>query len=399
MKILFITSSPVEVSSSAMISNVALMRGFVGLGHEVTLLTFKPYNFMKSQSPFDLDGIKVIRLNNNKAYHALATENKSSALKKMFKRALLNTARKIYHSFSLYDNFKGAIPNVVDFQPDEYYDLIISCSDPKSSHLLAKKFIQLHPKRYGKWIQFWGDPMYIDITRKSKLPGFIIKRQEKNLLQAADTVVYVSPMTLHAQQRLYPDLRDKLFFVPLAYPEANIYETKIEYEERTPIIGYYGSYDSDIRNIIPLYEAAKELSVQLHIVGDSNLALPSINHIIVEPRTGYRQIEEYEANTDILVVICNRIGTQIPGKIYYYAATNKPILVILDGDASRLREYLEPFNRFAFCDNYPHEIKHAIENLLQEKKRSQYLPQPDFAPTEVANQFLSLMNRKGSLRA
>jgi hypothetical protein len=384
LNILVITSSPIEVNTSAMISNVALMKGFVQLGHQVHLLTFQPYAYMGNENQFDLEGIKVIRLENNKAYRALVAEDQSATFKQTVKKGLLNLARKVYHSVSLYDNFKKAIPNVSAFQPVEYYDLVISCSDPKSSHLLAKRFVKLYPTYYGKWIQFWGDPMTIDITRKSKLPTVFVKQVEKSIIRASDAVVYVSPMTLEAQQKMFPNFVRKLHFIPLAYTEAKRYRKSVKREVAK--VGYFGSYPSKFRDIFPLYNAAKELPIELNIVGDSDLILPPTNTIKLESRISFRKVEEYEGDTDILVCICNRIGTQIPGKLYYYAGTDKPILIILDGEADRLRAYLEKFERFEFCNNSVDEIKQAIQRMLQMPKA--YLPQPDFSPKAVANQFI-----------
>lgn len=74
-----------------------------------------------------------------------------------------------------------------------------------------------------------------------------------------------------------------------------------------------------------------------------------------------KETEKYEEDADLLIVLLNKKGTQIPGKIYHYAGTNKPILIILDGDRKEeIKEYLSLFNRFYFCENNERTRNRAI---------------------------------------
>jgi glycosyltransferase involved in cell wall biosynthesis len=390
MNVLFITSSPVEANTSAMISNIALMKGFESLGHEVTILTFKPYDFMPVKQDLELDDIEVIKLDNNRTYSSLVSHEKENyGHFTIIKKKLVNIIRSLFHTFSLYDNYKSAVNKVDEFLPNKYYDLVISCSDPKSSHLLAKRFIENNRESVGKWIQHWGDPMYIDITRKSKLPSFLIKMEERNVLSEADKVIYVSPLTLESQKKIYSDLKDKFKFIPLAYLEEKRYQLSSSENETYPTLGYFGSYNSKIRNISPLYEAVKDSEFFLKVVGDSDITLESYpGKIECYPRVTFKQIEQFEEESDILVCICNKKGTQIPGKLYYYAATNKPILIIMDGESAKLKQYLHQYNRFEFCENNTKDIKKAINKIVRESKNKTYQPQPDFSPIEIAKKII-----------
>jgi hypothetical protein len=98
-------------------------------------------------------------------------------------------------------------------------------------------------------------------------------------------------------------------------------------------------------------------------------------------------MERLEADCDVLVCLLNRRGTQIPGKLYHYAATNKPILVILDGErAPDIETYLQRFARFVCCANEANAIQLAVEQLAASNR--QYMPAPAFAAGEIAKQFL-----------
>lgn len=392
MKVLFITSSPIEVNNSAMISNIALMKGFVDLGHDVSVVSFKPYSKLNNEQNKHLKGINAIRLEPNRIYSTLVNNNKSNGISNTVKKLILNFARKIYHNFGLFDNYKKAIDDIEMVNLEEYYDIVISCSDPKSSHLLAEKIIKNNKNSIGSWIQYWGDPMTIDISRKSKLPNYFVKKIERQLLKKANKVVYVSPFTLQSQKNLFPELEKKLYFIPLPYQEEKIYNSDSLKEKRNIMLGYFGSYNTRIRNIFPLYQVMEELpNYKLKIVGDSNTQLIGTKNVIVEDRQSYDVIEKYEEESDILIVICNNSGTQIPGKLFYYAATNKPILVVLDGETERLQKFLSRYKRFVFCNNTESDIKNAIIDIVENKVEISNNPVKNFNPQNVATQFINTL--------
>ena len=139
---------------------------------------------------------------------------------------------------------------------------------------------------------------------------------------------------------------------------------------------------------MPLYDAVEELdNVQLTIAGISSLKLESTNHITVLPRIPQTQCHQLEAEADVSVTVCNLRGTQIPGKVYYAAATQKHMLVILDGDEKdKLRAYIESFNRYIVCDNNVESIKEALKTIQSAQERVEYqvpkifLPENNFLP-------------------
>lgn len=362
MKVLFISGIPLETNSSATIQNLALIKGFIELGHEIHILTTK---INKSDKNYDNSIIGELKINKyeldlGNIYSTLRNkkENKISyKILSLIKKPL----RWIYKRYEIYDGYKTAVANVkkINFDAVEF-DLVISASDPKSSHLIAEEFIKLYPYKCKKWVQYWGDPLYLDVTKKC----FFRKRlynEEKRILSKADEIIYVSPMTYDKQIELYKSEKLKMRFIPLAYMNKKIYEKKANSNEIS--VGYFGYYYSSARNILPLYNSAKSGNYNLKIVGEGDLQLKNTKNVKILPRISYKEVEVLEENTDILVCLCNSKSTQIPGKIYYYAATNKPILVILDGNKQYLKTYLNQFNRFVFCDNNEEDIITKINEI------------------------------------
>lgn len=352
MNILFVTLNPIYNSSSATMRNKALIQGFLNNDHKVTILTRDDSDNI-CHPLFSKNNYKVIFTKKNELYEKIKS-NKSNLLKKFLK--------SMYHKVAVFDNTikiaKNTNLNLLD-GIEMYYDVIISSSDPKSSHKLVISLIK-QGLNYGKWIQYWGDPLSFDITRKNILPIFINKLVEVNIIKNADRIVYVSPFTLVMQKKHFQNQSNKMESMPIPYKEKRILKNGNE-----KIIGYFGDYNSNVRNIIPLLEYVKVSSdYKFIIAGKGDITIKPGNNLESMNRISYDQIRILEESVSIFIVILNKKGTQIPGKIYDLAATNKPILVILDGEHKiEIFNYLNEFKRYYFCENNLESIEEAIRKI------------------------------------
>lgn len=386
MKILFVTTAPLVSNSSASIQNVALIRGFLELGHEVyTLTTFTEDDSLSYDCTLgeDLAVTAQYFVSTSTVYKALSGNKKNrSGIHGEMQARIKKVLRSMYWRWQIYDGLKTAVSNVDKVNmPATRFDVMISSSDPRSSHLLAEAFLKLNPGSCGRWIQYWGDPMYLDISTRPFFP-WRLKREESRIINLADEVIYVSPLTYEAQKRLYPELAHKMRFVPLAYIEPKFY-----FERKSnglPIVGYYGFYLSKVRDIQPLYEATKRHCFRLRIVGTGDIDLKTNELVEIRGRVSYEEVCRLEEDTDILACVCNHKSTQIPGKIYYYAATNRPVLVILDGFKDEIRRFLEPFHRFVFCNNDAEDIARAVREISECKADVVDQPLQEFSAANIA---------------
>jgi hypothetical protein len=384
MKILMVKLSPIESIDSATIRTLALTRGLIGQQCVIDYLAIPTSsNHVISGDEYLFQSINVIRSKSNSRYEAVIKNNGS------FKKRIVDLLRKIYHILSLYDYTYSISKDInISILKNTKYDLIISSSDPKTSHIAVKKLIE-QGLSYKKWIQYWGDPMALDITNKSIYPKWYIAKIEKNLISKADKIVYVSPFTLEEQKKLFPCMADKMCFLPIPYINEKIY-AKTNNDKY--IVGYFGAYESNVRDIMPLYKAGLKLKdiIKLNIVGNSDIFLQTTENINIYPRGN---ISEFEKNADLLVCVLNKKGTQIPGKLYHSAATNKPVLVIIDGDnTGEMKQYLESFNRFVVCENKEANIVTAISCIISNNKH--YSPSPQFSADTIARSFLNLMKEE-----
>lgn len=382
MKILIISLMPIEALTSAMFRNLALARGLLESGNQIDFLSV-PFNTLLGERKKNnfIEKINVIRTQPNAAYKRVieSGDKKESFAKGIVKRVL----RKVWHSCSVYDYTYTIAKNVgIDRLPVRHYDIVISSSDPKSSHI-AVKTLNRQGLTYERWIQYWGDPLALDIAQESIYPQFIMRHIEKKLIHGADEIIYVSPFTLKEQQKLYPAYKERMRFLPVAYTKEEIFS---ETANGKFVIGYYGNYERMVRNIIPFYEACKNLGedVDVSIYGDSDLELESTDNIHIFPRG---IIEEHKRIADLLVCVMNSQGTQIPGKLYHLAGTNKKILVVLDGEHEQeMSEFLETFHRFYLCKNDKDSIREKILEIMEDGKT--FEPVKELKYDYIAREFI-----------
>jgi hypothetical protein len=302
------------------------------------------------------------------------------------KGRLLRWLADIYHLFFIFGHTHKYAKNVkIDSLTRTQYDYVISVSDPKTSHVALKSLLR-QGLMSDKIIEYWGDPLYGDVSFRSVYPNKMIKSIEYGLLKTAHRIVYTSPFTLEKEKEYFPKLEDRMTFVPTANLSEYIYKP---FSSAMITVGYYGDYYSQYRDIIPLYQSfetdiIKNKDIKLIIVGDSDIKLNDTNNIRVLER---QNVEKQQSKTDILVCILNNHGTQIPGKLYYNAGTNLPVLVILDGEYKHeIKDYLDSFNRFICCDNSVSSISQTIDFILNSKPT--YQPSPLLTPQHIASKII-----------
>lgn len=386
MKVLYLVSRPLEINASSSVRNKATIQGLQEIGCEVQLVTTEPdKNHPSYDSSMTVKGIQTFYIQKGGIESVARLGNKLKFLMPLKKLAYQLLMRN-----NIYDNLVSAVNHLSELTLNlETVDYIISSSDPKSSHLIAQRLIELHPEFRGKWIEIWGDPFFGDISFENR-QYTQIKKEEKKLISSADRVVYVSPLTLIKQQELYPDYASKMIYLPIPYVEK-IISNQHDLKTIRPIeIAYCGDYYSNIRNIQPLYECVNQSPLyHLTICGATDLHLKQTSQVTIYPRVSRDQVARIENKADILVHLSNLKGTQIPGKIYQYAGTNKPILFILDGEKGMLCGLFDKYKRFYFTENDTPHISSCISTIIYGTTTGVLnIPIEDFSPQRIASRLV-----------
>lgn len=365
MDILVIYLSPFNGLSSSAKRMLGMTKGLVKNGNNVVLLTAGINNECNILDSAEYDFLKKVKI--------ILTEEidggKGETIQNTkWKGKIFECLGKVYRLVKIYGHTEKVAKKIsINILPIRKFDCVVSVSDPKTSHIALKKLLE-QGLRVGKIIEYWGDPLFGDITLKSIYSKRTLLKREKAMLGLADSIVYTSPFTVEREKVIFPEYASRMYFVPTASVSENVVVDKNR-ENAVYTIGYYGAYHSAARNILPLYNAflsEKTNKMHLNIIGDTDLNLESQNNVTILPRG---DIREYEAKSDLLVCILNREGTQIPGKLYYCATTYKPVLVIVDGDEKeKMRRFLEGFERFFLCENDTNDIAKKIQEISEDKR-------------------------------
>ena len=403
MKILVIAANCLKVNSSANLCHISYINGLIDGGHEVDLLTVndkgaiidKNIKIPDVHKIYEYDGSIYDRFhkrkNNNVSLNTVNNEIniKSSKIKSLIRKLFISLKKVIHDLYGVYETSIIWYNNARKFRSKQEYDFVISLSFPPTSHLMA---IYLKNKKHvsaKKWLQIWEDPWSADLlihairTRKKH------SSEEKKLLDNASEILYVSPLTLQYQKELFPENASKMRWAPL----PTYYESKNDVPDFTELhFGYFGDYNSKVRNIEPFYNAIKKSKYKFTVCGATDFKLVADDNISVYPRLPLNELAVHENKTNVLVFLCNLKGGQIPGKIYQYSATNKFILFILDGteeEKNILKEYFSKFNRYVFCENNESSIKAAIDYINSNiDKKELYTAIDDFKPEKIINLIL-----------
>ena len=405
-RVLYIVGLCLFNNTSANMSHNAFVQGFIDNGYDVDIVmpdnswgardaklkklnaNYYEYQFYsladKIRMRFSYANPQRDTNRMSKASVVAETERKNRSLKHSFR----NIAKKCFYLLFKTDPRYGRevtwLKKAQRFSSDSEYDIVISNSCPEASHKLVLLLTQKRRIKYKRWIQIWEDPWFYDLYGGHTE---IEKEEEHYLLRQAKEIIYVSPLTLMYQKRHYSDCADKMRCVPLPAFEYSDKETQNDVVANS--FGYFGDYYSITRNLKPFYEALVLSGYKGFIYGDNDLSLIGTDSIQISGRVTLDILSKIQDKTEVLVHLSNLKGGQIPGKIYHYSATTKPILFILDGteeEKNELRNYFGKFNRYYFCDNKKESINEAFNHIISEAKT--FEPVTAFTPKEVVRRII-----------
>lgn len=374
MKILYITSLFLRKASSASIRNVSLVNGLIQNGVEVDVLTLGwPESLLDDYLEMILsdevsvfsDDLKILNQYLN------SKESKSSIVKNKFIKKIKNFIRDILFFPDVDKEWINIFNKNLQYSD---YDLIISSSDTKTSHFVAKKI----KKEYNiRWFQIWGDPWAEDINLNG-LRKIRAKWNEKNLLKLADKSFYVSLPTLQTMKNLNPKLKNKLNYLPRGYlKKVNGRERK---EDNDYIFSYTGSLSYG-RSIMPLIKEIEKFNktnkdnIILNIYGGADKKIlngKNYEFINFKGTVNFKKIIDVYKNSDCLIFLGNCKGAhQIPGKLYDYFGTDRTILCLLEEMDSKVSQFIKETNRCIIYKNEYNKINlNSVVNDINSKNNN-----------------------------
>lgn len=267
--------------------------------------------------------------------------------------------------FSLFSLFHSSISigGIKDVLDEEC--CLVSHSPAIDSCLYAKKIKEKYPKI--PFIEYWSDPTTLGLKtiEEYNIKRCIFRYIEKTVLSYCDNIVYGTKSLYDAEKKFFPQYQNKMGYCDVCYnPDSCSNSPK-----GNSFFGYLGNYYSNIRNILPLYNAFNSFRLgNLLVCGSSDFKLENTEFVSVQKRIPQNEISLLEKKVDIEICILNKVGFQIPGKVFYETNTNKKILVILDGPVKKeIYDYLVQFKRFIFCENNEKSILETLKEIYSGK--------------------------------
>lgn len=364
-KVLVIVHTDLSDHNSASLCHGAYIRGLVDSQNSVTVISVTPTS---GKYDYWIEGVNYIFVSDeNIIIKYERNKRKNNELLQLPKISQSNQGNSEFSLKSMLKNVAikcfGATKTwkrrVLRLHLSETYDVVLSLSSPPTSHEITSELLKKKKIYATNWCQIWEDPWSTDLYNIDKS----IELRENKILTDAQKVLYVTPLTLENQMKLFPKNANKMGWLPL----PTYYEGKGTIKRHENLkYGYFGQYYPNVRNLRPTYEALNVLKRDFTICGDPDNLFGKTETTHIYPRVSLEELKKFEQDTDVLVFVCNLGGGQIPGKIYQYSGTDKWILFVLDGNVHEkiiIKNYFSQFNRYVFCNNNCDEIIQAIKRI------------------------------------
>lgn len=272
---------------------------------------------------------------------------------------------------------KPAFSKCCDIIEKEDISAIISSSFPITSHIISH---DLKEKYDIPWIadlrDLWNLNPYIHHT---PIRSYFERKLEIKTFENADVLTTTTPLAKETLQNLHPT--KKIVSIVSGYdPEEYENITRTEFTDRFTLM-YAGSLYAGKRDPSILFQAVSELMNEGKIMKDeiiidfygdtTNLEELSkkydlSSNVGVHGKISHEKVLQNQANSDVLLLISWMDKNErmfIPGKVYEYIASKKPILSIGYPEGS-LKELIEKTN-IGYHVSTVDETKKAIYDYYQ----------------------------------
>ena len=359
--LLIITANYYPKESSIANCIIPLIKHLMENGYEVDILTDR--HSVEVVNDEIIDNVRVHRVNNsyNITKDILSHVSKDKALVKycilkifyFFKYRFLQPAYRPPRRHK-----KDVVNKALALYDEQPFDAILSISHPFKSHLLAKE-IRKRLNYSVKWFVYEFDPFAygteLNINKCHELQAF---RDEYMVFEQCDALFLTPELYEFYKDTSFEYFIDKATSVnytnlhPLEYDEYVGSDVKFN-EEKINCL-FLGKVYNNVRNPSFVLNVFSKLKSNIHFTlltntdevdfSEYNINDDNITLIPFQPRN----VALYAiGQTDILVNIGNTVLGQIPGKIFEYMGSGKPIIHF-----SKIKK--DP--SLVYLNKYPHAL-------------------------------------------
>lgn len=391
MNILYVAGLFRKKSCSASIRNVALVNGLASIGCKVTVVTVKfpsevldPFLVATLDSSVEVVEVDAGRL--SKFIPQTTIQNDSGVRK-------VDSAKQFLRQLICFPGVDRPWIKNLDVKAFRNFDIVVSSSDTKTSHFVAEKIVS---KISATWLQIWGDPWSSDVAVKNSFIKMRALFYEKRILSKSDYVSYVSFPTVLEMKKRFPNLAEKISFLPRSYLKE-VHQTNVNCNDF--LMAYTGVLVG--RNINPILEAitqfnsCSEHKIHLHFYGKvtqaQSVAISDNMYCHYKGSVAIDDIYKVYANYNALLYIGNSSSTsQIPGKLYDYFGTQLPILALVEDLQGDVFDFIKSSGRCSIYMNNEQMID--LNSIVRQKTPLATLA--DYAPQTVARKLINIIGRE-----
>jgi len=377
MKILMI-SYPFPPYGGMSQRNVYFANYLVEQGHHVDVLAANPSKYCHAYDSGLLDLISVkVKVYRTFAgiIHHLRYRILSSLKVNLFHSTYSILMRKIILPLSTLEWLPWGFIYGYWLCKQNKYDVIYSHNNPQITNFLVNSFKKIFGIPY---IVYIGDPGFFGAHSQFKS---ISKLIENKCLCDANRIIVNCEETLNGYLKYFPCLSRKKFIVITDGFDPNRYKSTAPEISKKFRILYTGVFYDSSREPFNLFKAFKNLNhddIELVIAGeDSNKYKEFLKNndledkIIFLGHQPHNRVIGLQKGASVLLLIGWRGGYQVPGKLFEYLASRKPIMAIRYDYNDVAARFIERYSRGIIVDNNVEEIANVIKSLYSSWKDNQ----------------------------
>lgn len=295
-------------------------------------------------------------------------------------RRLAWIANNVAYRVLIPDQFAGWHKVALRFsrQLPEQPDVVISASGSPEAHLAAYWIAR---QRKAKWIADFGDPWHFIDKVKRPMLGKRIEKLERQTVREADALIFTTRDTLQIYRDwLGKDAPAHMAVVPYGFDRDEIKAYPVR-QHASPSIqfAHVGTAHTNDRNLIPFIRALANIqrSADIPATGfllagqrspafDQEVMQQNIANAVLHGKVAYQESLRLQAESDVLIIIGNFNGSQIPGKVFICLALELPILYVsqADPESDEALALLKPHQGVVIARNDERELSLAISHIV-----------------------------------